>query len=542
MLTTVTLRPTSSFGATQNSSPASELMKTRPLFSMAWSALLGLLAVPAALLAQGATNCSCWQLVDNWSGTYSLTLTGGAPDWTINNQVSGSFLIQSNGAVTFSGWANCNITEGGNCPCNPANYNPTFTGSGALSSNATMLVQINPDCTYSLFFLEPPLNVTETDDYCYGSQLTGPATDSTSLALAYPVGDGYPNPVGFKFPLPPFPQPLSGTTNYTDLLASDCGQPEQVSISVTWSIAPTNQRPLGIDVSHFEASVQPINWATVQASNCISFAWAKATDGTQYTDPTFSFNEAGAQAAGIPIGAYHFAHPELHPGTAGADLEAAYFWSKAACYIKPGGSYLMPMLDMEQPPGAGATMASVSEWVNQWCQDVVNFAASADTVVRPVVYTDTGYAGQWLDGTVTRWIPWIAQWPLFPPDPQAAAPKSSVPWPTWALWQYATNGFLPGIVGFCDLDVLNGTYADLSTLTVSGNGQPEVFGTVEGLCIRLTWTALCGSTYRVQYTTSIVSSDWTDLAPDVTATSTTASYTDCPGGQGQRFYRVIRLN
>lgn len=516
-------------------------MKTQRLFSLACSTLLVLIAAPASTLGLGATNCACWQMVGSWFGNYTLMLTGGSPDWKINNQVSASFIIQSNVTVSFNGSATVSTVEGGNCACNPANYNSTFTGTGSLSSNGVALILLNGDCTYSLYFLEPSINVGEVDDYCFGSQSTNQTTFIASLLGSYPVGSGTNL---LKFPLPPFPQPLTGNTNYPYLLASDCGQPEQVMVTIAWSIAPTNQRPLGVDVSHFQASVKPIDWVTVQSSNCISFAWAKATEGTQYTDPTFSFNAAGARAAGVPIGAYHFARPELHPGAAGADLEAAYFWSKVACFIKPGGSYLMPMLDMEQNPGAGATQASVSQWVNQWCQDIVNYAAAADTFVRPVVYSDTTYAGQWLDGTVTRWIPWIAQYPNTPPDPMVSAPSSTTPWPTWTLWQYSQNGGIQGIVSLCDLDVLNGTVADLANLVIAGNGQPglsDALVTGSG-CIRLSWSAFCGSTYRVQYANSIISPEWTDLTPDVTATSTTASYTDCPNGAGTRFYRVIRLD
>ena len=66
------------------------------------------------------------------------------------------------------------------------------------------------------------------------------------------------------------------------------------------------------------------------------------------------------------IGAYHFARPDLHTGTAGADTEAAYFWNEAKNYLKGGGVYLVPMLDFETSYGSGASM---SAWINEWCQD-----------------------------------------------------------------------------------------------------------------------------------------------------------------------------
>ena len=57
------------------------------------------------------------------------------------------------------------------------------------------------------------------------------------------------------------------------------------------------------------------------------FAWAKSDEGTYYDDPYFDMNMTNAKAAGVLIGAYHFARPDLADGLAGADAEASYFWS-----------------------------------------------------------------------------------------------------------------------------------------------------------------------------------------------------------------------
>src|ERR1039458_9934968 len=73
------------------------------------------------------------------------------------------------------------------------------------------------------------------------------------------------------------------------------------------------QRPVGIDVSTSQGS---INWARVKG-NGITFAWAKATEGVGFTDGTFAVNEANAKAAGVLIGAYHYARFDLNTGTSG---------------------------------------------------------------------------------------------------------------------------------------------------------------------------------------------------------------------------------
>jgi hypothetical protein len=57
----------------------------------------------------------------------------------------------------------------------------------------------------------------------------------------------------------------------------------------------------------------------------------------------------------------------------------------------------------------------------------------------------------------------------------------------------------------------------------------------------LTWSAIPGTTYRVQFKGSLDDANWTDLVPDVTATGPTANFND-PLGEAQRFYRILVVN
>jgi GH25 family lysozyme M1 (1,4-beta-N-acetylmuramidase) len=231
------------------------------------------------------------------------------------------------------------------------------------------------------------------------------------------------------------------------------------------------QRPLGVDVSHYQGV---INWTSAKNSG-VSFAWAKATESTDFIDSDFTLNEGNAAASGVLIGAYHFAHPEVHVGTAGADLEAAYFWNIAGNYIKGGSTYLMPMLDIESDLSTASpayTQTTLSQWVNEWCNDIVGYAASNGVTVKPVVYTYTSYSTNWLNSTVTNWPLWMASYPSNP-NPQTGAPASTSPWATWAVWQFNdTNTILSGITSDCDVDVFNGTAAGLGALVIGGLSAP----------------------------------------------------------------------
>lgn len=234
------------------------------------------------------------------------------------------------------------------------------------------------------------------------------------------------------------------------------------------------QRPLGTDVSGYQPS---INWTNVHNAG-VAFAWAKATEGTGYVNPYFTAQEAGAKNVGIYIGAYHYARPSLHPnitGSSSADSEAAYFWSIAGTYVKPGGTYLVPMLDWEDPAvtGGSFTTASLSAWVNEWCNAVSNYAHAAGMTIKPVVYTGTwysnpanGYPG--LNSSVTNWPDWIAAYPNNP-QPQTGGPSSSYPWPSWYIWQYADTNWSGG-----DADVYHYDLASFVQTFVIGGGGPII--------------------------------------------------------------------
>jgi len=79
------------------------------------------------------------------------------------------------------------------------------------------------------------------------------------------------------------------------------------------------------------------------------------------------------------------------------------------------------------------------------------------------------------------------------------------------------------------------------TLTVTGASAPTILSIARSSItnIIITWASVSNTVYRAQYKTSLTSTNWNDLAPDVTASASTASFTDQPGTDLQRFYRVV---
>jgi hypothetical protein len=99
---------------------------------------------------------------------------------------------------------------------------------------------------------------------------------------------------------------------------------------------------------------------------------------------------------------------------------------------------------------------------------------------------------------------------------------------------------------------------NLVTVRVTDNGVPKLSDArsftivvvsppvIEGInasrdTVTITWSALVGITYRVQFKPSQTESTWMDLPGDVTAQGATAMKTDVIDGAAQRYYRVLVL-
>jgi lysozyme len=170
----------------------------------------------------------------------------------------------------------------------------------------------------------------------------------------------------------------------------------------------------------------------------------KATQGVGYVDPTWTKHRAGALAAGLLFGSYHF----LTGSASGAD-QAAFFLRT----VGPHPGELLA-LDFEfNPEGPSATLTHAADFVDSVRATVPG--------VWPVFYSG-GYLKDLLRGvaapaSLTGCPLWLAQY-----SSVAVLPAG---WARWALWQYADGHVVsappvPGI-GLCDRDRFNGTVEEL---------------------------------------------------------------------------------
>jgi len=82
-----------------------------------------------------------------------------------------------------------------------------------------------------------------------------------------------------------------------------------------------------------------------------------------------------------------------------------------------------------------------------------------------------------------------------------------------------------------------------ATLTIAGNIIPCSVSKVPGNNFRITWASTPGKVYRVAYKNSMTDAHWTDLSGNITASTTTTSWTDTTSGASkQRYYTVYVVN
>ncbi|KAJ7109630.1 glycoside hydrolase family 25 protein [Mycena crocata] len=211
---------------------------------------------------------------------------------------------------------------------------------------------------------------------------------------------------------------------------------------VSRNISERAMQPKGIDVSHFQATV---NWATVK-SNGISFVYMKATEGTTFKDPTFSSKYEGATNVGIIRGGYHFAHPDTSSGAA----QAKFFLANGGGWTSDGRT-LPGALDIEyNPNGAECYGLSASAMIS-WISDFSSTYHAA-TTRSVLIYTTT----DWWKTCTGNSAAFSSNNPLWIAHYSASIGTLPAGWSFTTFWQYADTGPNPG-----DQDLFNGDAAGL---------------------------------------------------------------------------------
>jgi lysozyme len=211
----------------------------------------------------------------------------------------------------------------------------------------------------------------------------------------------------------------------------------------------TTRRVNGIDVSHDQGE---IDWSQIKASG-IEFAFIKATEGLTIADPDFLKNWADAQADGILVGAYHFFHPGDDP------VKQAEFFLRVVGAL---GGKLPPFADFERPEEwAKFSPVERVDLAQKFLQDTGERSG-----VQSIVYLDGSFPGDVLGNAQ-----FLAEQPLFLAEYRddytpKSEPRVPAPFRDWKFWQHSQTGKVKGIDGDVDLDVFNGSLAQLKALLI----------------------------------------------------------------------------
>jgi GH25 family lysozyme M1 (1,4-beta-N-acetylmuramidase) len=235
------------------------------------------------------------------------------------------------------------------------------------------------------------------------------------------------------------------------LALTACGEPrpdENLGLSEdALQVCPGATTLKGIDVSYYQGT---IDWPVVRDSG-VKFAIARVNDGG-FMDPKFDENWAAIQAMGLARGAYQFFRP-------GKDASAmADVLIDKIGPLGPGD--LPPTLDVEATDGESPSsiIAKIHVWVDK---------VKAATGRTPIIYTGRYF---WNDNVGTSEFDhhplWLAAY-------VNGCPNTPDAWDDWRIWQHSGSGTVPGISGAVDLNLFNGTEAELAQLASPPNSPPN---------------------------------------------------------------------
>ena len=190
-----------------------------------------------------------------------------------------------------------------------------------------------------------------------------------------------------------------------------------------------------------------------------TFVYVKATEGLDLKDPRFEMNWKGAGDAGLLRGSYHMFRANDDVGQ-----QVDFF---VATLRTAGFSVtdLPPVLDVESNSGThGLSKQVVAERALDWMRKVESRLGR-----RPVLYTNPNYWDSELDSAsgLLDYPLWIARYEEIDRGAREDPDELGQGWSTWAFWQHTESGALDGVSTSVDLNMFNGTAAELQAFVAT---------------------------------------------------------------------------
>lgn len=199
----------------------------------------------------------------------------------------------------------------------------------------------------------------------------------------------------------------------------------------------------GIDISHYQGDIDWDDLSNAMIEDCpLRFVMIKSTEGSTRLDSKFKENFRQAREYGYIRGAYHF-----WSNKSSARDQAYHFLNK----VRLEDGDLPPVLDVEHKPKDRS--------VEDFQRDVLTWLHIVEDKyhVKPIIYTYYKFKDKYLSAPVFNDYPyWIAHYYV---------DKVEYKGP-WKFWQHTDAGKLPGIKGYVDFNIYNGSFYDMKKLTI----------------------------------------------------------------------------
>ena len=212
----------------------------------------------------------------------------------------------------------------------------------------------------------------------------------------------------------------------------------------------------GIDISHYQGTIDWEQLKNAMIKGCpLRFIIIKGTEGASRLDENFKDNFNQARDYGFIRGVYHF-----WSNKSSAREQAYFFLDKV--HLTDGD--LPPVLDIEHKP--------TDKSVDDFQRDVLTWLHIVEDKyhVKPIIYTYYKFKELYLSAPVFDDYPyWIAHYYV-----EKVQYKGK-----WKFWQHTDAGKLPGIKGYVDFNIYNGSYYDLRQLCIGANNEERVFDSTE---------------------------------------------------------------
>ena len=208
----------------------------------------------------------------------------------------------------------------------------------------------------------------------------------------------------------------------------------------------------GIDISHYQGKIDWEQLKNAMIKGCpVRFVIIKSTEGSSRLDENFRENFNQARDFGFIRGVYHF-----WSNKSTAREQAYYFLDQV--HLTDGD--LPPVLDIEHKPA--------DKSVEDFQRDVLTWLHIVEDKyhAKPIIYTYYKFKEQYLSAPVFEDYPyWIAHYYV---DKVQYKGK-------WKFWQHTDVGKLPGIKGYVEFNIYNGSYYELKQLCIGSNNNEKKF-------------------------------------------------------------------